>query len=57
MKAYIGDSVYAEFNGEYIILTTENGDGRMSNTIYLDQSTIEAFLMFVEKSRTIKEEP
>jgi len=35
MKTYLGDSVYAEFDGYYIILTTENGNGP-SNTIMLE---------------------
>ena len=48
-KEYLGDSVYAEFDGDGIILTTENGlpeDPR--NTIYLDMNTIVALTRFVE---------
>jgi hypothetical protein len=34
-KQYIGDSVYADFDGYHIVLTTENGLGA-SNTVYLE---------------------
>lgn len=35
-KTYLGDSVYVEFNGYELVLTTENGDLLApSNTIYL----------------------
>lgn len=35
MKEYLGDSVYVDFDGWYITLTTENGYGP-SNTIHLE---------------------
>ena len=35
LKEYLGDSVYADFDGYHIILTTENGFGP-SNTIALE---------------------
>lgn len=44
MKAYLGDSVYAEYTGYSIILTTRNSDGPPSNTIILEREVIEAFL-------------
>jgi hypothetical protein len=40
-KIYIGDSVYAEFDGYHVKLTTENGypdDPR--NTIYLEPAVL-----------------
>jgi hypothetical protein len=40
MKTYLGDSVYAESNGDEIILTTNDGFGAY-NTIYLDSEVIE----------------
>ena len=40
-KKYLGDSVYAEFDGYHIILTTDNGYGA-SNTIALEPSLIKA---------------
>lgn len=46
-KSYIGDSVYAEFDGYSIILTTENGFGP-SNTIILEPEVYEGLLFFVD---------
>jgi hypothetical protein len=40
-KQYLGDSVYADFDGNYITLTTENGYGP-SNTIHLEPSVFDA---------------
>lgn len=38
-KEYIGDSVYAEFDGWMVTLTTDNGDGP-SNTIHLEPNVL-----------------
>lgn len=40
-KQYLGDSVYAEFDGYGIWLTTENGYGP-SNKIYLEPGVLGA---------------
>ena len=40
-KRYLGDSVYAEFDGYGITLTTENGYGP-SNIIYLEPQVLAA---------------
>jgi hypothetical protein len=40
-KVYLGDSVYASFDGWYVTLTTENGYGP-SNTIHLEPEVLEA---------------
>jgi len=40
-KDYLGDSVYADFDGFHIVLTTENGYGP-SNTIALDPTVLKA---------------
>jgi len=42
-KQYIGDSVYADFDGYSYILTTENGYGP-TNTIYLEPAVLNAFI-------------
>lgn len=47
-KAYLGDSVYIEFDGVQIILTTENGE-RASNTIYLERGMCEGLIEFFRK--------
>lgn len=49
-KIYLGDSVYAEFDGYGINLTTNNGypdDPR--NKIYLEPSVLRALNLFVER--------
>lgn len=46
LKSYLGDSVYAESDGMFIRLTTENGMGP-SNVILLDQDTIDALIKYI----------
>lgn len=48
MKRYLGDSVYADFDGYNIILTTDNGMGP-SNTIILEPSVFQSLLTFKER--------
>lgn len=50
MKTYLGDSVYAEFDGFGIVLTTENGMGA-SNTIVLEPEVLRALNEFVERTK------
>lgn len=40
-KDYLGDSVYAEFDGYAIVLTTDNGMGA-SNTIVMEPEVLRA---------------
>lgn len=40
-KQYLGDSVYAEVEGDMVKLTTDNGYGA-SNTIYLEPEVFDA---------------
>lgn len=47
-KQYIGDSVYADFDGSYIILTTENDPSGPSNTICLEGEVFRAFLLWAK---------
>jgi hypothetical protein len=56
MKDYLGDSVYAEWDGFSIILTTNNGyhdDPR--NLIVLEPQVYSALLNFVGRIRTSQE--
>jgi len=46
-KTYIGDSVYAEYNGFEIILTTENG-GAPSNRIVLEPAVYDSLVQWVK---------
>ena len=53
-KRYCGDSVYAECEGEFVKLTTENGrPDDPSNTIYLKSEVCDALVSFVNESRGI----
>ena len=46
-KTYLGDSVYARYDGFGVILTTENGlPDDPSNTIFLDPNILEALVVF-----------
>lgn len=47
-KEYLGDSVYVEFDGFMLKLTTENGFGP-SNTIYLEPPVYSALMEYVER--------
>lgn len=52
-KTYLGDSVYAEFDGFSIVLTTENGlPSDPSNRIVLDDSVIQALNNYVQALQT-----
>ena len=45
-KIYLGDSVYAQTNGYYVTLTTENGYGP-SNTIHLEPQVLRALMVYM----------
>ncbi len=47
-KVYIGDSVYAEFDGYHIVLTTDNGYGA-SNTIAIEPSVYHALKQYAQR--------
>ena len=49
-KDYLGDSVYATFDGYAITLTTENGlEGDPSNTIIIEPAVFEALVRYWER--------
>lgn len=48
LKEYIGDSVYANFDGYHIVLTTENGYGP-SNTIALEPPVLNCLVEYVKR--------
>lgn len=48
MKEYLGDAVYAQFDGFGIKLTTEDGM-RATNTIVLEPEVIMAFVDYVKR--------
>lgn len=45
-KVYLGDSVYADFDGFHVVLTTENGFGP-TNTIMLEDTVLNALNKYV----------
>lgn len=48
-KAYLGDSVYAEFDGYSVTLTTENGlPFDPSNRIVMEPEVVKAFFEYVQ---------
>lgn len=49
MKEYLGDSVYVNYIGDHIILTTENGI-ETDNTIYLDQGVIRHLVEYIRNN-------
>ncbi len=50
MKRYLGDSVYVDFDGYMLTLTTENGYGP-DNTIYLDPQVYDSLAGYVSDLR------
>jgi len=53
IKDYLGDSVYANYDGYHIWLTTNNGFGA-TNTIALEPSVYDALIRFNEKIKQLK---
>lgn len=48
-KQYLGESVYAQFDGYGFVLTTENGyDDDPRNRIVLDPSVFASFVKFAD---------
>jgi hypothetical protein len=47
-KVYLGDGVYAEFDGENLILTTENGIS-VTNKIVLEPEVWGTLLMYIKR--------
>jgi hypothetical protein len=50
LKTYLGDGVYADYDGYYIILTTEDGY-HSTNKIYLDDEVVDELRSFIKKVR------
>lgn len=54
-KSYLGDSVYASFDGYAVKLTTENGFGP-SNTIYLEPEILQRLISVACKWQILSEQ-
>lgn len=50
MKEYLGDGLYADYDGEHIVLTAENGI-TATDTVYLNREVFEALLSFEKRLR------
>lgn len=49
-KTYLGDSVYAEFDGYGLVVTTENGlPDDPSNLICMEPEVVKAFVKFAKE--------
>lgn len=56
-KVYLGDSVYAAYDGAGITLTTENGlPTDPSNTIYIEPEVVRSLLIFMDRYMFRKED-
>lgn len=55
-KEYLGDGVYADFDGFHIVLTANDGDS--DNTIYLDETVMSGLLRYIDylKEQIVKQE-
>ncbi|MCK5609699.1 hypothetical protein KAR91_47940 [Candidatus Pacearchaeota archaeon] len=51
-KVYLGDAVYVDSDEHHVILTTEDGIST-SNEIFLDNSVVEAFILYLKKEGKI----
>lgn len=48
LKTYLGDAVYANFDGYHIVLTTEDGI-QVKDRIFLEDHVFSALCRFVER--------
>lgn len=53
MKTYLGDGVYAEYDGYYVVLRAEHEGGR--DIIYIEPPVLDALNLFYKKCTEEKE--
>lgn len=51
-KQYLGDGLYADFDGFHIVLTAENGISA-TDTVYLDAEVYDALVGYVTRLRVL----
>jgi hypothetical protein len=51
-KAYLGDGVYAQYDGYTVTLTTENGVDE-TNVIFLEPNVVESLLKYLKDGKAI----
>ena len=49
-ESYIGDGLYASFDGWQFKLRAPRGDG--DHEVFLDQNTLDEFLRYVERTKS-----
>lgn len=54
-KHYLGDGVYAYYDGWHVILTTENGES-ITNTIYLEDEVLYNLLQYCARNNFMREQ-
>ena len=54
-KQYLGDSVYADFDGFHVVLTTENGIGP-SNIILIDDTVLAALFSYARSVKLLAQD-
>ncbi len=52
LASYLGDGVYADFDGFYVVLTTEDGIS-VTNRIALEPEVLVALNQYVERLRAV----
>ena len=55
-KMYLGDGLYASFDGYHVVLSAEDGIS-VSNEVYLESSVARAAIKYMEKVFGLKKEP
>jgi hypothetical protein len=51
-KGYLGDAVYAEYDGYMLTLMTRGDNEKATNAIHLDQKVFRQLLAFMERIKT-----
>jgi hypothetical protein len=52
-REYLGDGVYAAYDGYHIILTTGRGDNRHIDTIFIDPYVLDALTKFAARKKAV----
>jgi hypothetical protein len=54
-KVYLGDAVYCDWDGYYLILTTENDSSGPSNVIYIEPTVFANLLKYRDGLSEVEE--
>lgn len=53
-KTYLGDGVYAEYDGYHAMLYLEDGNNARTNLIYIDPGVAEALVLFLFRLKIVE---